>query len=99
MDWEKFYSHTIFEIGDGIKVRFWHDLQCGDRALKEAFLCLYGIAYTNDASVVALLELFDGSTQWNVIFARTAHDQDLGGGCLCVVLQNIILFCQSETGR
>jgi hypothetical protein len=42
--WEKFSSHTRFEVGDGSKVRFWHDLWCGDMALKEAFLDLYGIA-------------------------------------------------------
>jgi hypothetical protein len=42
-------------------------------ALKEAFPDLYGIACANDASVAALLELFNGSIQSNVRFARVAH--------------------------
>ena len=33
----KFCSHNKFEVEDGSKVRFWHDLWCGDMALKDAF--------------------------------------------------------------
>jgi hypothetical protein len=40
----KFSSHTRLELGDGSKVRFWHDLWCGYMSLKRAFLGLYGIA-------------------------------------------------------
>jgi hypothetical protein len=32
--WEKFSIHTRFEVGDGSKIRFWHDQWCGDVALK-----------------------------------------------------------------
>jgi len=73
-DWGKFSSHTSFEVGDGSKVRFLHDLWCGDKTVKEAFHDLYGIACAKNASVVAHLELSGGSNQWNVSFARAAHD-------------------------
>jgi hypothetical protein len=36
--WERFCSHTKFEVGDGSKVRLCHDLWCRDTSLKEAFL-------------------------------------------------------------
>jgi hypothetical protein len=70
----KFCSHTRFEVGDDSKVRFWHDLWCGDMALKDAFPVLFGIACANDASVAAHVEFSRGVIQWNVSFARAAHD-------------------------
>jgi hypothetical protein len=53
-----FSSHIRFEVGVGSKIRFWHEPWCGDKALKEAFLDLYGITCVKDASVVAHLVLF-----------------------------------------
>jgi Ni,Fe-hydrogenase I cytochrome b subunit len=35
--WGKFSCHTKFEVGDGFKVRLWHDLCWWDVTLKEAF--------------------------------------------------------------
>jgi hypothetical protein len=64
-------------VGDGSKARLWHDLWCGDRAFKEAFQNLYGIACANDVSVASLLELSDASIQWNVSFARVAQDKEV----------------------
>jgi hypothetical protein len=49
--WRKFSSHTRFEAVDGSKVKFWHDLWCGDKAFKEAFPYFYGIACAKDALV------------------------------------------------
>jgi hypothetical protein len=48
-----------------------------DTALQEVFPVLFGITCTNDASVAALVELFGGVTQWNVIFASAAHDWEV----------------------
>jgi hypothetical protein len=59
--WGMFSSHTRSEVGAGFKVRFCHDMWCGDKALKEALPNLYGIAHVKDASVVAHLELSSGS--------------------------------------
>jgi hypothetical protein len=50
-------------VGVRSKIRFWHDLWCGDKALKEAFLDLYGIACAKDAFVAVHLELSGGSNQ------------------------------------
>jgi hypothetical protein len=61
--WGSFAGHTTFEVGDGAKVSFWHDLWYGDKALKEAFSDLFPIACAKDASEAAYLELF-GSWRW-----------------------------------
>jgi hypothetical protein len=55
-----FSSHIRFEVGDVSKIRFWHDLWCGDKAFKEAFPDLYSIACVKDASVAVHLELSSG---------------------------------------
>ena len=75
--WGIFSSHTKFEVRDGYKVRFWHNLLCGNKALKEAFPYLYGIACAKDASVSTYLELYVGSNQWNISFARVVLDQEM----------------------
>lgn len=45
--------------------------------LKVAFLGLYDIASTKDASVANNLELLGGSNQWNLNFVRVAHDWEV----------------------
>lgn len=70
--WEKFSSHIRFELGNGSKVRLWHDL-CGNKALQEAFPILFGIACVKDASIAAHLKLSGGYNQWNVSFVKATH--------------------------
>jgi hypothetical protein len=48
-------------VRDRSNIRFWHDLWCGDRALKEYFPILYSIAHVQDASMADYLELSGGS--------------------------------------
>jgi len=72
--WETFSGYTRFEVGDGTRISFWHDLWVGNMTLKAAFPALFGIAAVKDASVVNNLELLSGSNQWNVSFAREAYD-------------------------
>jgi hypothetical protein len=64
-------------VGDGTRIRFWHDPWCGDTVLKVAFPILFGIARSKDTSIAANVELLDGSTQWNVRFTREVHDWDV----------------------
>jgi hypothetical protein len=47
---------------------------CEEKALKEGFSNLYGIACLKDASVIVHLELSSGSFQFNISFIRAAHD-------------------------
>ena len=48
-------------MGNRNKISFEHDLWCGEKALKEAFPNLFGIACTKDAPIVTHLKLYDGS--------------------------------------
>jgi hypothetical protein len=77
MGWGKFYNHTKFKVGDGSKVKFWHDLWCGDIALKDAFLVLFGIVHAKDVLVEDHMKFFGVVIQWNVSFARAAQDWEL----------------------
>jgi hypothetical protein len=54
--WVSFSRFTRFVVGDGSKIIFWHDLWCGDTALKVAFPTLFGIARVKDATVADNLE-------------------------------------------
>jgi hypothetical protein len=76
--WESFSSFSRLVVQDGTRIRFWHDLWCGNTVLKDAFLVLFGIARSNDASVAANVELLGSSIQWNVSFTREAHDWEVG---------------------
>jgi hypothetical protein len=50
-------------VGDGVRTKFWHNLWCGDRVLKEAFPVLFGSARMTDASVADNMEVLGGSIQ------------------------------------
>lgn len=64
-------------MGNGVRTKFWHNLWCRNIVLKEAFPVLFGIDHAKDASIVDNLEFLGGSTQWNVSFAREAHDWEV----------------------
>jgi hypothetical protein len=76
--WGSFSGFSRLEVGDGVRTKFWHDLWCGNRVLKEVFPVLFGVARMKDASVADNLEVLGGSIQWNVSFVREAHDWEVG---------------------
>jgi hypothetical protein len=71
--WEIFLGLSRFEVGDGARTKFWHDMWFGVTALKEAFPILFGIARAKDAFVADNLELLGGSNQWSARFSRKAR--------------------------
>jgi len=75
--WDSFSGFTRFVVGDDFKINFWHDLWCGDMALKVAFPTFFGIARAQDASVADKLEFLSGANQWNAGFSREAHDWEV----------------------
>jgi hypothetical protein len=75
--WGSFSGLSRLEVRDGARTKFWHDLWCRDRVLKESFPVLFSIARMKDASIADNMEVLGGSIQWNVSFVREAHDWEV----------------------
>lgn len=54
-DWTSFKRFISFDVGDGSRVNFWHDIWCGDQTLKEVFPTLFATACNPEAMVADLL--------------------------------------------
>ena len=48
-------SYIQFEIGDGTRVRFWHDDWCGDNPLSVCFPKLFGTSSGKEVYVADLM--------------------------------------------
>jgi hypothetical protein len=78
MGWQNFRRFFKFDPGEGSKIRFWEDVWCGDRTLREEFPGLYSIASLKDASIADNMEYSSESIQWNVQFSRLIQDWEVG---------------------
>lgn len=68
--WDTFLPLLSYNVGDGSLVRFWHDLWCGEAALKVAYPELFAISSDKDESVAALMLFRNGSLHWELNFVR-----------------------------
>jgi hypothetical protein len=78
MGWQNFRRFIKYDVGEGSKIRFWDDVWCGDRALKEEFPGLFSIASLKEASIADNMEHSSNSIQWNIQFTRLIHDWEVG---------------------
>lgn len=69
--WLIFSQFIQFNVCDGPRVKFWHDLWCGDCPLKEAFLELYGIFRDKESSIAEIMDFPNGILHWDVLFSRS----------------------------
>ena len=53
---DDFSQHLQFDVGDGSRVKFWHDIWCGNCPLKETFPKLFCIVLLR---IPQLLTLYD----------------------------------------
>ncbi len=63
--------------GNGIRLKFWQNLWCGDDVLQEAFSELFCIAWDKDALVANYLQICNDSIHWRLDFLRTALEWEL----------------------
>ena len=63
-------------MGDGTRVKFWDDVWCRDRPLKEEFPDLYIISRTREASVSEVMSYTNGRVAWDIQFCRLVNDQE-----------------------
>jgi hypothetical protein len=78
MGWQNFRRFFKYDPGEGSKIRFWEDVWCGDRSLKEEFPGLHSIARFKEASIADNMEYSSDSIQWNIQFSRLFHDWEVG---------------------
>jgi hypothetical protein len=75
--WDAFAAHVRYEIGNGSKVLFWHDVWCGEIPLKILFPDLFLIARRKDAWVEEIMQRQNGTILWNIMFSRSVHDWEV----------------------
>jgi hypothetical protein len=75
--YSKGLGSSSFSVGDGRKVKFWHDCWCGDIALKEAFPELFVVSRDKDASVADLMSFPNDRLHWDFHFVQSVQDWEL----------------------
>ena len=75
--WEHFSPFLSFKVGNGERMRFWHDVWCGDLPLKVVYPGLFSIAGERDASVAALMAFRNGALHWEMSFSRNVQDWEM----------------------
>lgn len=65
--WGKFFARIRFEVGDGSKIRLWHDTWCGDWVIKEVFLDVYHVAHAKEHSMGDDLEILGNALLISVL--------------------------------
>ncbi|KAG6723353.1 hypothetical protein I3842_03G204200 [Carya illinoinensis] len=78
MGWGDFIRNTNFKVGTGSNISFWHDVCCGDLALKLAFPSLFRIAKCKGAAVADSFLFSNNMLNWDVEFTRDLQDWE---GC------------------
>ena len=71
--------HECFVVGEGTRIRFWHDRWIGDNSLKNLFLDLYVCSAVKDACIFEVLWMPEGGTVrvWDLRFYRAFEDWEL----------------------
>ena len=62
------------KVGNGERIRFWHDHWCGDEPLKKTFPDLFSIARDKDVAIANIMSFESGDLHWVLSFIRSVHD-------------------------
>ena len=78
---ERFKSLVHFEVKDGSRVLFCHDVWCGDRLLKTLFPDLFRMARLKYATVKEVVSWNGDISHWNLTFVRSHNDWEENSIC------------------
>lgn len=71
------FRYTRFEVRHEPIIKFWQDIWCGDRVLKEVYLEIFGIVRMQQALIADLVDLSNGVFQWKITFSRDTQDWEV----------------------
>ena len=83
---ERFKSLVHFEVKDGSRVLFWHDVWCGDRSLKTQFPSLFRMARHKNATVLDVVFWNGDVYHWDLSFVRSLNDWEEDSICSLLAL-------------
>jgi hypothetical protein len=75
--WDRFSHHVSFKVGDGSRIKFWHDSWCGDQPLWDKFPALFRLARNQEATVADHLRFHGTTHSWDIEFLRQVQDWEL----------------------
>ena len=75
--WPSFSRCVLYDIGDGSRVKFWHDRWCGETSLTANYPKLFRFCQDKEVSVAKLMKYTNGVLFWDVSFFRGVHAQEL----------------------
>lgn len=55
-NWRAFSNYISYKVGDGLHIRSWHDIWCGDSALKWSFPKFFSLARNKEALVLEYMD-------------------------------------------
>jgi len=71
---DRFKSVVNFEVNNGARVYFWHDVWCEDRSFEDQFSDLFRMARCKDASMQQVVSWNGDQYHWNISFSRSPND-------------------------
>jgi len=72
-----------FEVNDGSRVLFWHDVWCGNRPLKTLFPDLFRMAHLKYTTVQKVISWNSDISHWNLTFVRNLNDWEEDNIVIC----------------
>ena len=79
-------NHTSFVVGDGSRIKFWHDSWCGELPLRVQFPELFRLARVLEAIVADHICYIGSNCHWDITICRPVHDWELSWSFSTLVL-------------